>query len=210
MYNNNNKSKEALIVAQAVSWRNLLDNRDFFLLLLALDRDLSEEVRAEGCPYCGSALHFARYERKPRGAPAGLPAAYDRRESLCCSADGCRRRVLPPSLRFFGRRVYLGPVFVLVCAMIHGITEKRAAVLYDLVGVSIRTLARWRTWWRQTFPRTVFWHGARARFMPPADESLLPGSLLERFCQPTESERLLAVLRFLAPLTFGSNSLMDS
>jgi|TARA_B100000315_G_scaffold250004_1_gene282084 hypothetical protein len=104
--------------------------------------------------------------------------------------------------------VYLGPVFVLVNAMINGITEKRAAELYELVGVTIRTLARWRKWWRKTFPRTVFWQGSRARFMPPADESLLPASLLECFTKPTESEHVLEVLRFLVPLTTGSNLLM--
>jgi hypothetical protein len=93
--------------------------------------------------------------------------------------------------------------------MIHGITEKRAAELYALVGVTIRTLARWRQWWRKAFPRTVFWHGSRARFMPPADESLLPASLLECFRRPTESELLLAVLRFLAPLKIWPNLLMD-
>ncbi len=185
-------------MSQTVSWRNLLNDVDFFLLLLTFDQDRSKEVRSAGCPYCGSKLHFARYERKPRGAPAGLPASYDRRDSLCCSADGCRRRVLPPSLRFFGRRVYLGPVFVLVSAMINGITEKRAAELYELVGVSIRTLARWRKWWRETFPRTVFWQGSRARFMPPPDESLLPASLLECFRQPGESELIVVVLKFLA------------
>ena len=195
-------------MSQTVSWRNLLNDPDFFLMLLRFDQDRSEEVRAARCPYCGSKLHFARYPRKPRGGPADLPAAYDRRESLCCSADGCRRRVLPPSLRFFGRRVYLGPVFVLVSAMISGITEKRAAELYELVGVTIRTLARWRKWWRKTFPRTVFWQGSRARFMPPPDEWSLPSSLLECFRQPSGSELVVAVLRFLAPLQIGSNSLM--
>ena len=93
------------------------------LLLLSFDRDLAQEVRAGGCRHCGSALHAGRYWRKPQGTPAGLPPEYDRRESLCCSAEGCRKRVLPPSLRFFGRRVYLGPAFVLACAMIHGVTD---------------------------------------------------------------------------------------
>jgi len=190
-------------------WHNLLQDSRFFLLLLAFDRDLAEQVRAEGCPHCASVLHYGRYERKPRGVPDGLPQEYDWRESLCCSADGCRRRVLPPSLRFFGRRVYVGPVFVLACVMIHGITEKRAAVLRELVGVSIRTLARWRAWWRKAFPGSSFWGAMRARFLPPVEESFLPASLLERFDSPTESERLLAVLRFLAPLTAGSISPMD-
>jgi hypothetical protein len=93
--------------------------------------------------------------------------------------------------------------------MVHGITEKRAAMLHELVGVTVRTLARWRTWWRKAFPHTSFWQEARARFAPPVDESLLPASLLERFSQATASNRLLAVLRFLRPLTAGSNLPMD-
>ena len=190
-------------------WHNLLRDSRFFFLLLAFDQDLAEEVRAKACPHCRSTLHYGRYERKPRGVPPGLPQEYDRRESLCCSADGCRKRVLPPSLRFFGRRLYTGPVFVLACAMIHGITEKRAAVLRDLVGVSIRTLARWRDWWRKAFPQSSFWQAMRARFVPPVEESLLPASLLERFRWPTESDRLLAALKFLVPLTVGSNCPMD-
>ena len=191
-------------MAQSTSWCNLLRNTAFYLLLQDIDRDLARALRAEGCPRCGSRLHFARYARKPRGAPQDLPADFDRRESLCCSADGCRRRACPPSLRFFGRRLYLGPVFVLACVLVHGITVKRAAVLHDLVGVSIRTLARWRRWWLASFPCTVFWKDARARFMPPVDESALPSALLERFLAPDDSLRLQAMLSFLAPLSGGT------
>lgn len=174
------------------------------MALLNFDRDLAEEVRAAGCPHCGSALHAGRYRRKPRGAPEDLPPGYDRRESLCCSAEGCRKRVTPPSLRFFGRRVYLGPVFVLVSAMIHGITEKRAAALRELVGVSRRTLERWRRWWLKVFPHSPFWRGARGRLRSPVGCDELPASLLERFGRPGESECALGALRFLAPLTAGS------
>jgi hypothetical protein len=190
-------------------WQKILRESSFFLLLLRSDRNLAEQVRARGCPHCGAALHYGRYERKPRGAPPGLPPEYDRRESLCCSADGCRKRVLPPSLRFFGRRLYLGPVFVLVSAMIHGITEKRAAALRDLVGVSKRTLERWRAWWRKAFPHTNFWQAARARFALPVDPSYLPASLLEWFGQSDDWRRLIAVLKFLAPLNTGSNCPME-
>jgi hypothetical protein len=112
--------------------------------------------------------------------------------------------VTPPSLRFFGRRVYLGPVFVLASAMIHGITEKRATALRDLVGVSRRTLERWRRWWQKTFPQSGFWRGARGRFGSPLDRRGLPASLLERFGQPGSTECALGALRFLAPLTAGS------
>ena len=190
-------------------WQKLLRESSFFELLLSFDRDLAEEVRARGCPFCGSTLHAARYWRNPRGAPPGLPEEYDRRESLCCPAEGCRKRVTPPSLRFFGRRVYLGPVFVLVSAMIHGISEKRAAEFRDLVGVSVRTLRRWRTWWRQAFPKSGFWKTARARFATAVDPCRLPASLLERFGQSGEVECALRALKFLAPLTAGSGCPME-
>jgi hypothetical protein len=190
-------------------WQNLLRESSFFLLLLGYDRDLAEQARSRGCPHCGSKLHFGRYWRKPRGGPPGLPEEYERRESLCCSAEGCRKRVLPPSLRFFARRVYLGPVFVLISAMIHGITEKRAAALWDLVGVSKRTLERWRNWWREELPQSRFWQAARGRFASPLEPSSLPASLLQRFGEPGSTAGAVAALRFLVPLTSGSNCPMD-
>lgn len=185
-------------------WQKLLGESSFFLLLLSFDQDLAQQARAGTCPYCGARLHWARYWRHPRGAPAGMPAEYDRRDSLCCSAEGCRKRVLPPSLRFFGRRVYLGPVFVLVCAMVHGVNDRRAAALRELVGVSRRTLARWRTWWQEDFCQSGFWRAARARFSPPVDGSGLPASLVERFGSAGLSEGALGLLEFLMPLTTGS------
>jgi hypothetical protein len=78
------------------------------------DPSVCDPVRAAGCPYCGAALHAGDYPRKPRGVPRSLLGpAYERRLSLCCSREGCRRRVTPPSVRFFGRRVYLGALVVL-------------------------------------------------------------------------------------------------
>lgn len=185
-------------------WQKLLGESSFYLLLLSFDQELAEQVRAVGCPYCGARLHWARYWRHPRGGPPDLPADYDRRDSLCCSAEGCRKRVLPPSLRFFGRRVYLGPVFVLVCAMIHGISDRRATALGELVGVSGRTLARWRSWWQEIFPHSGFWRAARARFSPPVDPAAVPASLVQRFGHAGLSEGALGVLKFLMPLTAGS------
>jgi len=73
----------------------------------------------------------------------------------------------------------------------------------------MRTLARWIRWWRKSFPQTAFWRSSRGRFTPLPKESALPASLLERFSPPGESERLLAMLRFLSPLTAGTISPMD-
>ena len=186
-------------------WHKILQDSSFFLILLTLDRDLAEQYRSAGCPVCGGAVHSARYRRKPRGGPAGLPTDYQLRESFCCSAEGCRRRLTPPSVRFLGRRVYLGVVVVLVSAMLHGITEKRAAAMQELVGVSAQTLRRWRQWWLEGFVRTRLWKALRARFVPAVDSTRLPGSVVERFEASTQSEQVLAVLRLLMPLTAGAN-----
>jgi hypothetical protein len=39
--------------------------------------------------------------------------------------------------------------------------------------------------------------------MPPADETRLPGALLERFVGNSLTARLIALLRFLGPITGG-------
>lgn len=186
---------------------NRLFDSTLFLLLLRADRDLAEAARAGGCG-CGGALHSACYPRKPRGGPAAdLVEACSMRESFCCAVEGCRKRTTPPSLRFLGRRVYLGAVVVLVSAMTGGVTEKRAAKMRDLVGVSIRTLQRWRAWWLATFPRTVFWRGARGRFSPPVEAAGLPATLLSRFVGGAR-DGLVACLRFLSPITIRGGCAM--
>jgi hypothetical protein len=104
-------------------------------------------------------------------------------------------------VRFLGRRIYLGIVVVLVSALAEGITARRASWLREHVAVSRRTLDRWRSWWRERFTATEFWREARARITPPIDSSRLPGSLLERFDDSGDRERLALLLRFLSPLT---------
>ncbi len=96
--------------------------------------------------------------------------------------------------------MYLGAVVVLVTAMLGGITAARAARLRQWFGVNVRTLKRWRVWWRETFVASAFWRGAQGRFMPPLTSETLPASLLERFAGD-ERTRLLHALAFLAPLT---------
>jgi hypothetical protein len=105
--------------------------------------------------------------------------------------------------------VYLAAVVVVVTAMVNGITEKGAAAMRELVGVSERTLRRWRQWWRESFIKTEFWRTTRARFVPPIAEQRLPTSILERFGKAGESDGLLAVLGMLSPLTGGATTPMD-
>jgi hypothetical protein len=174
----------------------------FYEFLERIDMDLAEATRQEGCG-CAGVLHRASYPRKPRGGPRDLGLGYDRRLSFCCARHGCRRRQTPPSVRFLGRKVYLGAVVVLVSAMRHGPTPARVARLEELVGASRRTLARWRGWWLEEFATSRFWRAAAGRFGTPVKVAQLPLSLLERFAGD-ERVRLVAALRFLAPITSGS------
>jgi hypothetical protein len=174
-----------------------------YAFLWECDRDLAVAARAGGCRVCSGRVDAARYARKPRGGPPGLGPAFERRESFCCARDGCRKRLTPPSLRFLGRKVYLGAVVVLVTAMRHGATPPRAARLQELVGVSVRTLARWRRWWREVFGTSRFWQAAAGRFGSPVTRERLPLSLLERFAGEAR-DRLVATLRFLGPITTTS------
>ncbi len=181
----------------------LLGDATLYDQLLTFDRDLAAEAQAAGCA-CGGRLHSARYPRKPRGGPAELGADYATRLSFCCAVKGCRQRTTPASVRYLGRRVYLGAVVVLVTAMQGGITAARATQLRELLGVTVRTLKRWRAWWRETFVASAFWKGVKGRFVPPVEVARLSASLLERFAGADERTQLLHMLVFLGPLTTRS------
>lgn len=184
-------------------YQALLADVRFHQLLLNFDHDMADAARDKGCS-CGGVLHSARYRRKARGVPARLDKeAYCWRLSFCCAVDGCRQRNTPPSLRFLGRRVYLATMVVVISVMLHGATLPRMARLSQLLGVDRRTVARWREWWRTAFTESRFWQAKRATFMPPVDRQRLPASLLERFAG-AGADQLLALLRFLAPMTGGA------
>jgi hypothetical protein len=153
---------------------------EWFASLEEFDRQIAEAVAAAGCQHCGGPLHQGNYERKPRGGQiAEGGEAFKLRHSLCCGREGCRRRALPPSLRFLGRRVYLEAVVLLASALTMALETLRIA--REVTGVPARTLRRWRGWWTGAFPRSAVWTELRARFVPPPPaESELPRSLLER------------------------------
>ena len=186
----------------------LLGEARLYAAELKYDEDLAAQAKAAGCLKCSGRLDSAPFARKPRGATTRLPDGFEWRFSFCCAVDGCRKRHTPPSIRFLGRRVYLGAVVVLATAMQQGVTPVRARRLKELLGVSPLTLARWREWWRTTFAESAFWKEMRARFASPPDASGFPLTLLERF-GPEEDGRLLALLRFLAPLSTPAGYLPD-
>ena len=186
-------------------YQQLITDSRFHQLLMAFDRDIAASCRATGCLVCGGALHSAQFPRKPRGLPAGLGDDFNFRFSFCCSLEECRKRATPSSMRFLGRKVYIAAVLTLISAMVNGATAARRQ-LSDLLGVSRRTVQRWQGWWLSTFTAGSFWKLASAAFTPPVDAARIPASLLDRFVGAAE-ERLLALLRFLAPITGGASSM---
>jgi len=176
--------------------QNHLADQRLYLLLEKVDLEFAEAAHRLGCLYCGGKLYRGDYERKPRGGPE-----WDLRYSFCCCQ--CRRRRTPESVRFLGRRVYAGLVVVLVAAMAHGLKPERVRRLREALQIDHRTLERWREWWLGLFVGSSFWKEARARFAPPVCQQTIPLSLCVRF-QVERADRLLELLKFLAPITIPS------
>ena len=177
----------------------LIQNPNFLRLLLQIDADLADQMHAAGCS-CGGVLHRANYPRKPRACPKEVRADFESRLSFCCNL--CRKRSTSASVRFLGRRVYLGLVVVLAPQRRTTLSAVAVQVI-DALAIPERTIARWRHWWRQLFCLTPLWQAACARFMPPLQTLSLPTSLIERFTGPA-AEAALHLLAFLRPLSVQS------
>jgi hypothetical protein len=173
----------------------------WLLYLLAVDRELADEVRAKGCS-CGGKLHSADYLRKPAGLSAQLFEPMRLRLSFCCDRDGCRKRTTPPSVRFLGRKVYVGATIILISAMRQGPSPRRVRELSERFGVTPRTIARWQVLWREHFPQTPFWKIARGSMVPAIEIASLPYSLVDAFLSRHDpDEGWIQLLRFLAPIS---------
>ena len=170
------------------------------MLLPRIDDDLAAKARAAGCLVCGGRLDVANYRRKPRGAD-GLGDEYEVRASFCCAVDGCRRRRTPESVRFLGRKVYLGAVVVLASALVRGPSRTSVTKLSALLGITRRTLARWCRWWSTTFATSRFWESLRSRFVPEAVVVAMPASVLARITTTGNDSAVVALLRLLSPIT---------
>ena len=177
-------------------WHRLDSEEKFIAGLVAADEQLAEHERRQGCRYdgCDGRLHRADYPRKPRGVPEKWESEFSQRISFCCAERECRRRRTPPSVRFFGQRIYVATV-VVACGAKWATPQE--------AGVPRRTVRRWGRYFRQELVNSIFWQSARARLMPPVVETELPASLLERF-QGDDSTKLHHALEFLAPLTTRS------
>lgn len=167
----------------------------FFRFLSQIDTELAAETRGGGCQHCSGRLHKADFPRKPRGCPAAVIEEYSWRLSFTCGR--CDLRATPPSVRFLGRRVYLAAALLLSSPP----DSASARDLQRLLGVSRRTVMRWRRWWTQDFTRTSVWRSLRSRLMPPIACVQLPQSLLDRFGSKEPTVRMAQALRLLSPLS---------
>jgi hypothetical protein len=107
---------------------------------------------------------------------------------------------MPFSVRYLGRKVYLGAAVAIATVLARGRDRDAVFFVRRVLGVSWNTLARWRSWW-QGLTGTELW--TRARGLLPVDLAvggLLPESLLARY-QGTAAERTVGLLRLLRPLT---------
>lgn len=175
---------------------------EFFEGLTTVDRAIVERAAQEPCRECGGRLHRGDYPRKLRGALIAPAAeAFDRRFSLCCGRDGCRRRATPPSVRFLGRRLYVGAVVILASVVALAAASVRAAE--RATGIAARTSRRWLRWWRGPFTASAVFVELSGRLVPSPSRSALPTSLLERL-PGDPATRMRRLLAWLAPITTAS------
>jgi len=180
-----------------------INDSRFYQFLFRIDQDIAAEVRSGGC-CCGGVLHSARYPRKPRGIRSKMGECCTSRLSFCCAVAGCRRRSTPPSVRFLGRKVYLGALVILVTALEHGLSPQSRQWLIETLDIWPQTLARWRKWWRETFVASRLWQAQRGHFMPPLNPAALPGAVLGRLAGNDLQQRLCHLLVLLMPLSSTS------
>jgi hypothetical protein len=181
-------------------WR--LDT-NFWQGLMRIDLARAEQVRQAGCEDCGGPLGRSDYPRKPRGELGEACAEYARRVSFCCRRDGCRHRATPPSVRFLGRKVYVGAMVIVASVAGQAVRALGRRSTRSIAGVPVRTVRRWLTWWQTVFALGAFWSEARAFFATPVEIAELPSSLLARFSHRSAAA-LEKLLRFTAPITTDS------
>lgn len=180
----------------------LLFNASFHSLLNTMDQELAQAVQEAGCG-CGGKLHRANYPRSPCGLLPSFRSGYEERLSFCC--DRCRKRITPPSVRFFGRRWFPAPVHLLISLLRLSLNEQRLAQVKQRFGITVSesTWKRWRRWWRDCFITTPFWKKVQGCVATTMEESGLFPRVLWGVFQGGLEEKMRLLLRFLSPCTGG-------
>lgn len=179
----------------------LLKKKSLFSHLYTIDKNIAEQYRQKPCPICGGPLYYANYPRKPRGEPDGLPEEYFIRFSLCCGSEGCRHRLMPPSCRFLGKKVYWHIVILVVVFAWQAKTVKtnifKLAKLFD---ISRNTIGRWIYFYQDVFPSSRQWKKIRGMVTASIKNDELPAGLIRFFLRLKSSaeDALVSCLKFLS------------
>lgn len=179
----------------------LLQNVSLFRVLHQIDQDFARACRQAGCPFCHSSLHNAFYPRQPRGGPDNIPEEYCIRLSLCCSNEACRRRVLPPSCLFLGRKVYWNAIILIVTTLWQqNPGENSINMLAQKFNINRKTVVRWIHYFHEVFPRSMQWQRLRGLVSARISDQDLPQGLVEYFLRNRTScfGGLINCLQFLA------------
>lgn len=178
--------------------QGLLGNVEFHEWLFRTDVDLAEQMRRRGCQRgdCGGRLHRADFPRKVRGLAVHESSSFASRIGLCCG--WCRRRVLPPTVRFFGRSSYafIAALVAVATALARGIAPGAR-----LVGAAWSTVAGWIRFLQCDLVCRGEWQAARGRLPAVLALEQLPLSLVEVFGSVESDDAWLSALRWLSPIT---------
>ena len=160
----------------------LIKNKNLFSHLYKIDKKTAEQYRQLPCPHCGGPLYFSNYMRKPRGEPEDVPDKYFIRFSLCCGAEGCRKRLMPPSCRFLGRKIYWFAVIVCVLTDWQNANEKASMADWSVrTGICRHTIKRWIAFFHETFPTSRTWRRIRGQISACVRNSSLPSSFINYY-----------------------------
>ncbi len=180
----------------------LLQKAKLYNLLFLIDCHFSETLKEKGCPFCNGALHQADYPRKPRGPFKSLSEEYQKRHSLCCSCENCRKRSLPPSCRFMGRKVYFWPVILIVMALRQNREESYSAGrLMRLFNIPRNTLKRWFQFFKECFSLLPQWQRVRGLIPTSISNHETPGNLLHFYLNRFKGNAMEALIQCLIVLT---------
>lgn len=165
--------------------------------LARIDQQLAQDTKAKGCPYCRGPLDTAPWTRKPRGFDIDDDLAV--RHGLCCR--NCRRRTLPPSALFLGRKVYFSAVILVsIVSRQRQLDSSSARALRALFGVSRQTLKRWMSFFYDVLPSSKPWRLLRGRLSANVRDDALPDTFLAELerTHPQGNKAITAALRLLA------------
>ena len=181
-----------------MSIAKVLSSATIFIILHRIDLQLAELVRNRRCRYCGGPLHYARFERKPAGAGCTLDESLNERQGLCCGSRECRRRTLPPSSLFLGRKVTYRCAILVFLLLRHN-RDKPMRELSAMLDVDIRTFRRWIAEFRDEYPVSEAWQKLRGFVECRIRNDQLPGALLNFFLEKAQDavSGIVECIRFM-------------